>query len=96
MPGCCLAALLMFFGPRLVLFFAWLLSDWYDAFSSWLLALLGFFFLPWTSLAWMYVYFHNRGELDGGYVVLVIFAVLVDLSSAGGGRVSVTKWRERA
>jgi hypothetical protein len=87
----------MFLGPRLVLFCAWLLSNWYSAFSSSLLALLGFLFLPWTSLAWMHTFFHNHGQLDGGYVVLVALGVLMDIGVfGGGGRAGARRWLELA
>ncbi|HEX7477149.1 MAG TPA: hypothetical protein VF331_05045 [Polyangiales bacterium] len=85
MPGCCLVALLMFFGPRVVLACAWLFTSWYAAFDSQLVAVLGFLFLPWTSLAWMYTFFHNHGQLTGGYVVLIVLAALGDLGAYGGG-----------
>jgi hypothetical protein len=94
MPGCCLVALLMFFGPRVALFCAWLLTSWYSAFDSRLVAVLGFLFLPWTSLAWMYTFFHNHGQLSGGYVVLMVLAVLGDLGAYGGGHRS-RQWRQR-
>ncbi len=84
MPGCCLIALLMFLGPRVVLACAWLFANWYRAFDSSLLALVGWLFLPWTSLAWIYVYFHNHGALNGGYLLLLIFGVLLDLGTFGG------------
>ena len=92
MPGCCLIALLMFFGPRVVLVLAWLFTNWYRAFDSTLIALAGFLFLPWTSLAWMYTYFHNGGALSGGYVVLLILAALGDLGAYGGGP-HYRRWR---
>lgn len=85
MPGCCLGAAILFFGPRVALFLAWLLSDWYDAFDSTLVAVLGFVFMPWTSLAWMYTHFHNAGAIDGGYIVLMILGVLADFGAVGGG-----------
>jgi hypothetical protein len=84
MPGCCLVALLMFFGPRLALASAWFMSNWYQAFDSRLLALAGWVFLPWTSLAWIYVYFHHHGVLSGGYVLLVVLGVALDLGTFGG------------
>jgi len=83
----------MFFGPRVALALIWLLTDWYDAFSSTLVALLGFVALPWTSLAWMYTYFHNDAQLSGGYVVLIVFGALADLSAVGGHR-HYQRWRE--
>jgi hypothetical protein len=94
MPGCCLIALLLFFGPRVALVLAWLTTDWYRAFNSTLIALAGFIFLPWTSLAWMYTYFHNGGQLGGGYVILILIAVVCDLGAYGGGR-HYRRWRER-
>ena len=96
MPGCCLGVLLLFFGPRVALFCAWLFSGWYRAFDSTLIAALGFVFLPWTSLAWMYIYFHNHAQLSGGYVVLLVFAVLIDVGAYGGGRrVGMNRMRDR-
>jgi hypothetical protein len=94
MPGCCLIALVLFFGPRVLLAVAWVLWNWYSAFDSTLLAIAGFIFLPWTSLAWMYTYFHNHGTLSGGYVVLVLVAAIVDLGSYGSHR-QYKRWRTR-
>jgi hypothetical protein len=85
MGGCCLAALLMLIGPRVFLIAVWLLTNWYAAFDSRLVALLGWVFLPYTSLAWMFTYFHNGGQLQGGYLVLLIFAVLLDIGVFSGG-----------
>lgn len=86
MGGCCLAVLLMLLGPRVVLVFAWLLTHWYAAFDSRLVAFLGWVFLPYTSMAWMYVYFNNAGRIQGGYLVLMILAVLIDIGVFSGGR----------
>lgn len=84
MPGCCLIALLMFVGPRVVLACAWLFSNWYQAFDSSLVAIAGWLLLPWTSLAWIYVHFHNQGVLSGGYALLLVLGVLLDLGTFGG------------
>lgn len=94
MPGCCLVALLLFFGPRVALICAWFLTNWYTAFQSSLVAVLGFLFAPWTSLAWMYTFFHNAGELSGGYVILIVVAALADLGAYGGHR-HYRAWRKR-
>jgi hypothetical protein len=96
MPGCCLAVVLLSFGPRMTLFLAWVMSNWYAAFDSRLVAVLGFLFLPWTSLAWMYTYFHHHAQLSGGYIVLVVLAALLDLGAhGGGGRAGWTRMRDR-
>ena len=70
MGGCCLVVLLLLISPRLFLVGVWLMSNWYIAFDSKLVAFLGWLFLPYTSLAWMYIFFHNGGRLEGGYLVL--------------------------
>ncbi|MHB9081873.1 MAG: hypothetical protein ACYC3X_30790, partial [Pirellulaceae bacterium] len=66
MGGCCLVVLLLLISPRLFLVGVWLLSNWYIAFDSRLVAFLGWLFLPYTSLAWMYIFFHNGGQIEGG------------------------------
>ena len=91
MGGCCLAALLLLIGPRLFLVGVWLMTNWYNAFDSSLVAFLGWLFLPYTSLAWMYVHFHNAGLVEGGYLVLLILAVLFDIGVFSGGHRSVRK-----
>ena len=93
MPGCCLIALLLFFGPRVVLVLAWLFTNWFVSIHSTLIALAGFLFLPWTTIAWMFTYFHNGGALTGGYVLLIVLAALADMGAYGGHR-HYRKWRE--
>jgi hypothetical protein len=92
MPGCCLGALLLVIGPRVFLVMVWLFSHWYDAFDSRLVAIAGWLFLPYTSLAWMFTFFHNGGNVAGGYLILMILAVLVDIGVIGGGQRS---WQRR-
>jgi hypothetical protein len=94
MPGCCLGALVLFFGPRAVLLFAWLVTNWYSAFESRLVALLGFFFVPWTSLAWMYVFFHHHGDVGGGYALLLAVGAVTDLSTYGGSHAARPRRRD--
>lgn len=93
MGGCCLAALLLLLGPRLFLIGVWLFTDWYVAFSSALVAFLGWLFLPYTSLAWMFIYFNNGGHVQGGYLVLMILAVLFDIGVFSGGHQAARRRR---
>ena len=93
MRGCCLAVLLGLLGPRISLVGAWLFSHWYNAFDSRLVAFLGWLFLPYTSLAWMYVYFNHGGQVQGGYLILVILAVLADLGVFSGGHQAMRRRR---
>lgn len=94
MPGCCLIALLMFFGPRVALALMWLWTSWYSAFSSSLVAIAGFVLLPWTSLAWMYTFHRNQGHITGLYAILMVVGVISDLSAYGGHR-QYRSWRVR-
>jgi hypothetical protein len=83
----CLVALFALISPRVALFVVWLFTDWLSrAFDSWIVPLLGFFLLPWTTLAYsaMWVYGHNG--VTGFEWFIVILAFLADLSSWSGGR----------
>jgi len=94
MPGCCVLALLLFFGPRVVLALAWVFTDWFRAIDSTLVAMAGFLFAPWTTLAWMYIYFENAGRIGIIYGALLLIAIVADLSAYGGGR-RYRAWRGR-
>jgi hypothetical protein len=83
----CLAALVALISPRLALFFIWLFSDLLsDAFESWLLPLLGFFLLPWTTLAYAATWAAGTNGVTGFEWFFVILAFVVDLGSYAGGR----------
>ncbi len=65
------------------MFFLWLLTDWFSlAFRSWLWPLLGFLFMPYTTLVYM-VAMLRGGQLTPGWIVLLVIAVLADLSGHG-------------
>ncbi len=79
-----LIALLM---PRVVMFVIFLTTDWFkSAYETLLWPVLGFLFMPYTTLAYMAAMLNNRGAVTGGWLVLVVIAVLVDFSHFGGGR----------
>lgn len=89
----CLVVLVLLGMPRLALFLLWLLGGGYlaRAFESALWPILGFFFLPVTTLAFAY----GMNSLGPAGVVpdlgwlLVGIGVIVDLGLFGGG------WRSR-
>jgi hypothetical protein len=54
------------------------------AYDTMLWPLLGFFFLPLTTLAYAWA-INSRGSLDGVHLVVVILALLMDLGLIGGG-----------
>jgi hypothetical protein len=84
----CLAALLALISPRLALFAVWIFSDWLDAFDSWIVPVLGFFFLPWTTLAYAAMWAAGTPNAVHGFDwFIVVLAFVVDIGSyAGGGR----------
>ena len=81
----CLVILLAFLSPRLALFFTWLFSDVVErAFDGWIVPVLGFFLLPWTTLAYVWMYDSGR-TVEGLEWFLVGLAFVFDLASYGGG-----------
>jgi hypothetical protein len=86
--GCCLVSVFALISPRLALFILWIFSDVLSrAFSSWVIPLLGFFLLPWTTLAyaalWSWAPHHHLNGFDW-FVVVLFF--LIDLGALAGGR----------
>jgi len=80
----CLLPVVSLFMPRFVLFFIWILTDWLGrAYDTVMWPLLGFFFMPYTTLAYMAAMLQNDGSVSGGWIVLVVVAVMFDLGGQG-------------
>jgi hypothetical protein len=81
----CLLVILILAFPRVVLAFLLLFSHYVDrAYHGLLLPVLGFFFLPITTLT--YAWMVNTGQpLVGVNLLLLILAVLLDAGGLGGG-----------
>lgn len=81
----CLIAAIAFFFPRLIIILLAIFSTYLSAaFNGWIVPLLGFFFLPYTTLAYAWAK-NTHGAIDGWYLAVVILAVLMDLGALGGG-----------
>jgi hypothetical protein len=81
----CLMGCLALFFPRLAIILVWLFSDYLGkAYETVLWPLLGFFFLPLTTLAYAWAV-NTNGTVSGIYLVVVVVAVLIDLGLLGGG-----------
>ena len=81
---CCLVIVLALLGPRAGIALWWLfdMTRWSKAFGSIIWPILGFIFLPWTTLAYVLVYSNGIVSLDW---IMLIIGLLVDLGSYGGG-----------
>lgn len=85
----CIAVLLALISPRLALFFIWIFSNLLSrAFEAWYVPLLGFFVLPWTTLAYA-VMWSSSNEVYGFEWFIVGLAFIFDISSySQSGRIS--------
>ncbi|MBA2506905.1 MAG: hypothetical protein H0V29_13345 [Thermoleophilaceae bacterium] len=82
----CFAALLAIISPRLALFAVFVFSDVLSrAYDSWVLPLLGFFLLPWTTLAYAAMWDIGTRGVNGIEWAFVVLAFVVDVSSIAGG-----------
>jgi hypothetical protein len=82
----CLVVLLALISPRLALFAVWLFSNILGrAYDSWIVPLIGFFVLPWTTLAYAGMWSAGTNEVYGFEWFIVAVAFLLDLGSYAGG-----------
>ena len=78
----CLALTAGFLGPRIALFVWWLFGDKPDAaIDSWVWGLLGFLFLPWTTLMYIIAWSPVVG-VDGFWDYLIVgIGVALDIAT---------------
>jgi hypothetical protein len=78
----CLVALLALISPRLALFALWLFSNLLDrAYDSWLVPVLGFFLLPWTTLAYAVMWSAGTNSVEGIEWFFVVLGFLFDIGT---------------
>ena len=81
----CFVGCLALMAPRFAIFLVWLFSDYLGhAYETILWPLLGFFFMPVTTLAYAWA-INTNATVTGIYLVVVVVAVLMDLGLIGGG-----------
>ena len=92
---CCAVLIFLFLGPRVAIVAIALFSSYLGrAFGgSFLLPLVGWLFLPWTTLAYAWA-INSSGEVAGFQAIVVVVAVLVDLGVVGGGAAKRRKKRD--
>jgi hypothetical protein len=81
---CCLVTSLLFLGPRAAIVVWWLLQPvrWSTSFSTWVWPVLGFLFLPWTTLAFVVV---APSGIIGAEWLVIALGLLLDITSYTGG-----------
>src|SRR3954452_22413899 len=83
----CVAVLLAIISPRLALVVVAIFSDILSrAFDSWVLPLIGFFILPWTTLAYGVMWDVGTHKVTGFEWAVVVVAFLADIGIVGGAR----------
>jgi hypothetical protein len=77
----CVVALLALISPRLALFAIWVFSNLLSrAFESWAVPLIGFFLLPWTTLAYALMW-DSSNRVYGFEWFIVALGFLFDIAS---------------
>jgi hypothetical protein len=82
----CFVVVLALVTPRMVMVLMWLFSDYLShAYGTWVWPLLGFFFLPTTTIAFAIAQ-NEFGGFRGWGAVITVLGVLFDLGVLGGAR----------
>ncbi len=83
----CFVGCMALFAPRVTIVLVWLLSNYLGtAYQTLLWPLLGFIFMPLTTLAYAWAWhIAPSGSVSGLGLVVVVLAVLMDLGILGGG-----------
>lgn len=80
----CLLGCVALIAPRVTIVLVVIFSDYIGrAYETVLWPLLGFFFLPLTTLAYAWA-INSRGTVAGLHLAVVVVAVLIDLGLVGG------------
>ena len=81
----CLLGCLAFLAPRVMLVILFFQGYLERAYATVIWPLLGFVFMPLTTIAYAWAK-NSHGSVEGGYFVVVILAVLADLGVIGSAR----------
>lgn len=82
----CLLGCLALLTPRIVILLVWLFSTYlHSAYDSFIWPVLGFIFMPLTTLGYAFAHNQSGGHVTGIYLVVVVLTVLFDLGALGGG-----------
>ena len=91
----CLLALVALVTPRFIMLVLWLFSDYLNhAFSSGWWGILGFLFLPTTSIAYAIAqneFTTQGGGIEAAGIIVIVLGVAIDLGLLGGSGRGVGK-----
>jgi hypothetical protein len=88
----CLLVVIVLLFPRVVLVAMFLVSNYLQrAYHDFLIPLLGFIFLPLTTLVYAWLV-NSHIPLNGVNVVILIVAVIIDVGGWGGGEYHRRRW----
>jgi hypothetical protein len=88
----CLAVIVVLAFQRVMLVLMWLFTTYLQrAYHGLLIPLLGFFFLPITTLAYAWMV-NNHQSLQGVNVIILIIAVVIDVGGLSGGEYHRRRW----
>jgi len=92
----CLVVLIAAIFPRIALALVWLFSNYLgSAYQTVLWPVLGFLFMPLTTLAYAWA-INSHGNVSGFPFFVVLVAALVDLGAVGGGHRASKRYRKRS
>lgn len=82
----CLFAVIALLFPRVLIVVLWLFTNWFSGvFSSNLWPVLGFFFLPVTTLWYSVVINNYSGQWTTFNIIILVIAILIDMGSWNSG-----------
>lgn len=82
----CLIALIALLFPRILIVVLYFFTNWFSGvFSSVLWPVLGFFFMPVTTLWYSVVMNNYGGQWSTTNIILMVIAIVIDMGSWGGG-----------
>jgi hypothetical protein len=82
----CIFAIIALAVPRVLMFIIFMMTGWFGyAFETRMWSILGFVFMPYTTLAYLAAMLNNNHALTGGWLALFIAAMIVDVTHWGGG-----------
>ena len=90
----CVVGCLALIAPRVAIVLVVVFSDYIGrAYDTTVWPLVGFLFMPLTTLAYAWA-MNSHGTVTGAYLVVVVIAVLLDLGLIGGSGAGARRYRD--